>query len=121
KKPVGDTKPRMAEQTVTETAMGVLSVEEGSSAQPQQQTQTPTPPATPSRKPEPFRISVVIPGGKSLLPDNRIVVHELAINKEFRTEPHEYHEQQEHLLAPLFREMRSTMQSQNQEAHFFLL
>ncbi|KAL2170671.1 hypothetical protein VTG60DRAFT_4513 [Thermothelomyces hinnuleus] len=118
KKPVGDTKPRMAEQTVTETAMGVLGVEE-SSAQPQ--TQTPTPPATPSREPEPFRISVVIPSGKSLLPDNRIVVHELAINKEFRTEPHEYHEQQEHLLAPLFREMRSTMQSQNREAHFFLL
>ncbi|KAL2157239.1 hypothetical protein VTH06DRAFT_6279 [Thermothelomyces fergusii] len=119
KKPVGDTKPRTAEQAVTETAMGVLGVEEESSAQ--APTQTPTPPATPSRRAEPFRISVVIPSGKSLLPDNRIVVHELAINREFRTEPHEYHEQQEHLLAPLFREMRSTMQSQNQEAHFFLL
>ncbi|KAG7284694.1 hypothetical protein NEMBOFW57_009303 [Staphylotrichum longicolle] len=119
KKPVGDTKPRVADHTVTETAMGVLGVEE--SHEHPSQTQTPTPPATPSRRPEPFKVSIVVPSGKSLLPDNRIVVHELAINKEFRTEPHEYHEQQEHLLAPLFQEMRSTMQAHNQEAHFFLL
>jgi len=118
KKPVGDIKPRVADQTVTETAMGVLGVEESHE---HPQTQTPTPPATPSRKPEPFRVSVVIPNGKSLLPDNRIVVHELAINKEFLTEPHEYHEQQKHLLDPWFQEMRSTMQAHNQEAHFYLL
>ncbi|KAL2133626.1 hypothetical protein VTI74DRAFT_2028 [Chaetomium olivicolor] len=119
KKPVGDTKPRVADHTVTETAMGVLGVEE--SHDHPSQTQTLTPPATPSRKPEPFRVSVVVTSGKSLLPDNRIVVHELAIDKEFRTEPHEYHEQQEHLLAPLFERMRSTMQAHNQEGHFFLL
>jgi hypothetical protein len=119
KKPVGDMKPRVADHTVTETAMGVLGVED--SHEHPTQTQTPTPPATPSRQPEPFRVSIVVPSGKSLLPDNRIVVHELAINKEFRTEPHEYHEQQGHLLAPLFAEMRSTMQAHNQEAHFFLL
>ncbi|KAL2017418.1 hypothetical protein VTK56DRAFT_2220 [Thermocarpiscus australiensis] len=114
KKPVGDTKPRVADHT--ETAMGVLGVEES-----QEQAQTPTPPATPSRQRETFRVNIVIPSRKSLLPDNRIVVHELAINKEFRTEPHEYHEQQKHLLAPLFQEMRSTMQAHNQETHFFLL
>lgn len=119
KKPVGDTKPRVADHSVTETAMGVLGVEE--SQEQTAQGQTLTPPATPSRKPEPFRISIVIPTGRSLLPDNRIVVHELAINREFRTEPDEYHHQQEHLLAPLFQEMRATMQAQNQEAHFFLL
>ncbi|AEO68516.1 60eff8dd-8652-4fd8-9e2b-4f0e6e02c560 [Thermothielavioides terrestris] len=119
KKPVGDTRPRVADHSVTETAMGVLGVEEHHN-QPSQ-TQTPTPPATPSRKAEPFKISIVLPSGKSLLPENRIVVHELAINKEFRTEAHEYHEQQMHLFAPLFDEMRSTMQAHNQEAHFFLL
>jgi hypothetical protein len=119
KKPVGDMKPRVADHTVTETAMGVLGVEDNHEHP--TQTQTPTPPATPSRQLEPFRVSIVVPSGKSLLPDNRIVVHELAINKEFRTEPHEYHEQQGHLLAPLFAEMRSTMQAHNQEAHFFLL
>lgn len=119
KKPVGDTKPRVADHSITETAMGVLGVEE--SREQTAQGQTPTPPATPSRKRETFKINIVIPSGKSLLPDNRIVVHELAINKEFRTEPYEYHEQQEHLLAPLFQEMRETMQAQNQEGHFVLL
>lgn len=119
RKPVGDTKPRIADHAVTETAMGVLGVEE--SQEHPSQTQSLTPPPTPPRKSEPFKVSIVIPNGKSLLPDNRIVVHELAINKEFRTEPHEYHEQQEHLLAPLFQEMRATMQTHNQEAHFFLL
>ncbi|KAK0724375.1 T-complex protein 11-domain-containing protein [Lasiosphaeris hirsuta] len=118
KKPTGDTRPRFADDSTTETAMGVLSAEDGDG---DTQMQAPTPPATPPRKRETFRVNVVIPNAKSLLPDNRVVVHELAINKEFRTEPHEYHEQQEHLLAPIFQDMRATMQADHQEAHFFLL
>ncbi|KAL2258865.1 hypothetical protein VTK26DRAFT_7649 [Humicola hyalothermophila] len=120
KKPVGDTKPRVADHSITETAMGVLGVEENQEAQ-SSQGQIPTPPATPPRGREPFKVSIVVPGGKSLLPDNRIVVHELALNKEFRTEPHEYHEQQKHVFGPLFQGMRSTMQAHDQETHFFLL
>lgn len=120
KKPVGDTKPRGADHSVTETAMGVLGVEESHEpAAPQGQ--MPTPPATPSRQRETFKVSIVVPNAKSLLPDNRIVVHELALNKEFRTEPHEYHEQQKHIFEPLFQEMRATMQAHDQDAHFFLL
>ncbi|KAK4132178.1 hypothetical protein BT67DRAFT_444083 [Trichocladium antarcticum] len=119
KKPVGDMKPRVADQSITETAMGVLGVEECHEST--SQGQIPTPPATPSRNRETFKVSIVVPSGKSLLPDNRIVVHELALNKEFRTEPHEYHQQQEHLLAPLFQEMRVTMQTHDQNTHFFLL
>ncbi len=118
KKPLGDTKPRVADHSTTETAMGVLNTGGDSDVSP---TQAPTPPATPPRKRETFRVNVVIPNTKSLLPDNRVVVHELAINKEFRTEPQEYHEQQEHLLAPIFQSMRSTMRADNQEAHFSLL
>lgn len=119
KKPVGDTKPRVADQSVTETAMGVLGVEEGHRQG--DTTQTPTPPSTPAKQRETFRVNIVLPSSKSLLPDNRIVVHELAVNKEFRTEPHEYHKQQEHLLNPIFQQMRATMQSHNQETHFLLL
>jgi len=118
KKPVGDTKPRTAEHSTTETAMGVLSADddhENSS-----HAQAPTPPATP-QKSEPFRVNIVMPNTKSLLPDNRIIVHELAISKEFRIEPSLYHEQQEHILGPIFQDMRSTMQADQQEAHFFLL
>ncbi|KAK3988815.1 T-complex protein 11-domain-containing protein [Cladorrhinum sp. PSN332] len=119
KKPVGDIKPRLADQSVTETAMGVLGVEEAHDQA--DTTQTPTPPSTPARQRETFRVNVVLPSTKSLLPDNRIVVHELAINKEFRTEPHEYHKQQEHILDPIFQQMRATMQAHNQETHFLLL
>lgn len=117
KKPRGDLKPRVAEQSESETGMGVL----GDGSNQGQQTQTPTPPSTPARQGETFKISVVLPHTKSLLPENRVVVHELAINRDFRTEPSEYHEQQAHLLAPLFQEMRATMQADNQEVHFMLL
>ncbi|KAK4222803.1 T-complex protein 11-domain-containing protein [Podospora fimiseda] len=119
KKPVGDIKPRIADQSVTETAMGVLGVEEAQSQT--DATQTLTPPSTPAKQRETFRINVVLPTAKSLLPDNRIVVHELSINQEFRTNPHEYHTQQEHILNPIFQQMRATMQAHNQETHFLLL
>ena len=119
KKPTGDTKPRIAEDSTTETAMGVLSG--GGDISDASHMQAPTPPATPQSKRETFKINVVAPNTMSLLPDNRVVVHELAINKEFRTEPHEYHEQQRHRLTPLFEGMRGTMQQDQQEAHFFLL
>ncbi|KAK3321824.1 T-complex protein 11-domain-containing protein [Apodospora peruviana] len=118
KKPIGDTKPRGAEHSTTETAMGVLAAEENRH---KSQTQTPTPPTSPAQRRETFKVSIMIPNAKSLLPDNRVVVHELAIDREFRTEPHEYHEQQAHMLAPLFQQMRSTMQADDQDAHFFLL
>ncbi|KAK4208604.1 T-complex protein 11-domain-containing protein [Rhypophila decipiens] len=118
KKPTGDTKPRGAEHSATETAMGVLGTEDHDHAS---QTQTPTPPASPAQKRDTFKVSIALPNAKSLLPDNRVVVHELAINREFRTEPHEYHEQQVHLLAPLFQGMRATMQADDQDTHFTLL
>ncbi|KAK5662422.1 hypothetical protein OQA88_8333 [Cercophora sp. LCS_1] len=119
KKLLGDTKPRVAEHSTTETAMGVLSAVD--SHEDASHTQAPTPPSTPPRKRETFKVNVVLPNTKSLLPDNRVVVHELAINKEFRTEPHEYHQQQEEFLRPIFEQMRSTMHSDHQEAHFLLL
>ncbi|KAL2125683.1 hypothetical protein VTJ04DRAFT_2048 [Mycothermus thermophilus] len=114
-------KPRVANgnQSGTETAMGVLGVDGGASRAPV--IQTPTPPTSPSKNGEPIRVSIIVPPPNRLLPDNRVVVHELAINKEFRTEPHEYHRQQEHLLAPIFQEMRATMQTDDQDRHFFLL
>ncbi|KAK0609927.1 T-complex protein 11-domain-containing protein [Bombardia bombarda] len=119
KKPVGDTKPRVAEHSTTETAMGVLGSE--NNKEDALQMQTLTPPASPAQKRDTFKVNVVIPNAKSLLPDNRVVVHELALNREFRTEPHEYYEQQAHFLAPIFQEMRSTMQAANQDGHFFML
>ena len=118
KRLTGDTKPRIAEHT-TETAMGDINHGDQENAGPMQ---IPTPPATPARSTGPARTHVPsLLGIKGLLPDNRVVVHELAINKEFRIEPYEYREGQEHFLAPLFEEMRSTLQSGDDERHFLLL
>ncbi|KAJ9161001.1 IQ calmodulin-binding domain-containing protein domain-containing protein [Coniochaeta hoffmannii] len=121
KKLTGDMKPRIADNDVsTEAEMSDLSgVPDG---QPSAAvTQTLTPPPTPSRRGVAAPVSVHAGKFSGLLPDNRTVVHELAINKEFRIAADEYREQQEHLLQPLFREMRATMQTENQDAHFFLL
>ncbi|OIW23019.1 hypothetical protein CONLIGDRAFT_637943 [Coniochaeta ligniaria NRRL 30616] len=113
KKLTGDMKPRIADQSMsTEAEMSDTSAVA---------TQMPTPPATPSRGGQAAPVSVHAGKFSGLLPDNRTVVHELAINKEFRIAADEYREQQEHLLQPLFREMRATMQPENQDAHFYLL
>ncbi|KAH8885329.1 hypothetical protein GQ53DRAFT_365902 [Thozetella sp. PMI_491] len=117
KKPTGDTKPRIVEHSADTT------MEDASDGRATPtQLQAPTPPATPARNSEPVKIQFqTLPGMKGLLPDNRVVVHELAINKEFRIEPVEYREGQEHLLAPLFHNMRLTLQSGDHDEHFLLL
>ncbi|KAH8901921.1 hypothetical protein BR93DRAFT_948267 [Coniochaeta sp. PMI_546] len=121
KKLTGDMKPRIADHSMsTEAEMSDLGGAKDNNA-PAVTTQMPTPPATPSRGAQAAPVSVHAGKFSGLLPDNRTVVHELAINKEFRIAADEYREQQEHLLQPLFREMRATMQPENQDAHFFLL
>lgn len=100
KKKTGDAKPRLAESEPvdpSETAKSLVSTE----------TQTPTPPATPSNK-TPAR--PVIKGAlNGLLPDNRVVVHELAINSEYRISAEEYRAQQAELAQPLYLQMRANM------------
>ncbi|KAK3937484.1 peptidase family M1-domain-containing protein [Diplogelasinospora grovesii] len=118
KKPTGDVKPRVAENSVSDTLMGDL----GAEAQQEEaaQAEAPTHPGASDSELKPLKISV-IQNAKSLLPINRVIVHELAINGEYRTNPDEYRKEQEHLLAPLFQEMRATMEADNQEAHFLML
>ncbi|KAK2071317.1 hypothetical protein P8C59_005752 [Phyllachora maydis] len=115
KKPMGDTRPRVAEEAQSLTAAA------GEPSTSGQRPLQPTGAATHKADDASLPVGVHIGGIKGLLPDNRILVHELAINREFRIEPDEYRQQQEHLLAPIFAEMRSTMQADNQEGHFLLL
>ncbi|KHN94797.1 IQ calmodulin-binding motif domain protein [Metarhizium album ARSEF 1941] len=110
KKQTGDTKPRVAEGSagdVTATASSLVSSE----------SQTLTPPATPSGRVE-GRPVVVKTGLNGLLPDNRIVVHELAINKEYQIPSEEYVEQQAVLARPLYMQMRVAMAENDTEANF---
>lgn len=110
KKQTGDTKPRVADTTpgdASATASSLVSAE----------SQTLTPPATPASKSE-AKPTVIKTGLNGLLPDNRVVVHELAINKEYQIPAEEYVEQQAVLARPLYMQMRAAMDEGNTEANF---
>ena len=109
KKKTGDAKPRVAENEpgdASETAKSLVSTEQ----------QTPTPPATPSKT----QARPVVKGAlNGLLPDNRVVVHELAINSEYRISAEEYRTQQAQLTQPLYLQMRANMLDEDdQETKF---
>lgn len=121
-KPVGDTKPREADHTV-ETAMGDLGTAEveasaehveDSAASPVQS--TPAPPGLGDF----VQVEIRVPRHR-LLPDNRVLTHELAIDKSFRLSAEVYKEQRATFHAPLFQQMRDTMQGDAQQEHFMLL
>lgn len=109
-KQLGDPKPRVADDTTsyaTATASSLVSPD----------SHTLTPPATPLNRPESKPV-VIKSGLNGLLPDNRVVVHELALNKEYQIPASEYVEQQAAMSAPLFAQMRATLASGDEDAQF---
>lgn len=112
KKQTGDTKPRVAETTPEEdstTARSTVTVE-------QQQ------PAISSTAPSasPAEPAIAQGGLQSLLPDNRIVVHELAINKEYQVPAEEYKAEQAALTRPMYVHMRAALDHTDEETNFRL-
>lgn len=108
-KRTGDTKPRVAEtgsNEASETAESLVSPN----------TQTPTPPATPASKTESKRL--VKTGLNGLLPDNRVVVHELVINKEYQISAEEYRRQGSELSQPIYMQMRANLDHNDNNANF---
>lgn len=117
-KPVGDTKPREADHTV-ETAMGDLGTAEAA-AQTEDPAASPVPSSPASGLGEVVQVEIRVPRNR-LLPDNRVLTHELAIDKNFRLSAEVYKEQRAAFLAPLFQQMRDTMEGEGQQEHFILL
>lgn len=112
KKQTGDTKPRVAEGSIDNdeaTAAASNLVSAGS--------QPLTPPATPIGRAESKPVALET-GLNGLLPDNRIVVHELAINKEYQIPSQEYVAQQAERLKPLYVQMRAAMAGKDAELSF---
>ncbi|KAG5940490.1 hypothetical protein E4U53_007585 [Claviceps sorghi] len=132
----GDTKPRVAEGSAggqdaadagdagaTATAANLVSAVSQSLL---------TPPATPmagrgrrrrrrssnSSSSESRPVVLKTGGLNGLLPDNRIVVHELAINKEYQIPSHEYVEQQAVFARPLYMQMRAAVTEHDTESQF---
>ncbi|KAK7402613.1 hypothetical protein QQX98_011624 [Neonectria punicea] len=110
KKRTGDTKPRVAESTPSEASDTADNLASSDS-------QTLTPPATPASKGQ-SKLPLARTGLNGLLPDNRVVVHELAINKEYQIPAEEYHEQQAQLSQPLYERMRATMDDNDSQTNF---
>ncbi|KAG6000904.1 hypothetical protein E4U43_001462 [Claviceps pusilla] len=92
-----------------------------------------TPPATPmggrrsgsgsgsgsgSSRSESKPVVIKTGGLNGLLPDNRVVVHELAINKEYQIPSHEYVEQQAVFARPLYVQMRAAVAENDTESQF---
>ena len=86
KKPAGDSKPRATEsdQSTIHTIADLAASERSVT----RQLQTLTPPSTPPRKLDSRAADElrIFGNDESILPGNRVVVHELAINREFRIE-----------------------------------
>ncbi|KAF4999320.1 hypothetical protein FGRMN_2548 [Fusarium graminum] len=110
KKKTGDTKPRVAENVpaeASETAKSLVSTE----------SQTLTPPATPASKAQ-EKAPAPKTGLSGLLPNNRIVVHELAINKEYQISTDEYKKLQSEHSQPIYMQMRATMDGDDSAINF---
>lgn len=119
-------RPRIIEQSMTpQSAMADLGAADqpsNSAAEAPARTSSavyPSPPSTPARRPSEAKVSTK---GK-LLPDNRIVVHELAINKEYRVSAEDFLEAETEALRPYLDQMRATMHGDalSREIHFHQL
>ncbi|KAM3459419.1 hypothetical protein MY5147_002092 [Beauveria neobassiana] len=112
----GDTRPRVADNSAGDasaTANSLVSPE----------SQTLTPPSTPLSRGQGHSTSQQLSfapkaGLMGLIPDNRVVVHELAINKEYQIPTEDYVEQQAAMTRPVWAHMRATAQADDQEANF---
>ncbi|KAG5916368.1 hypothetical protein E4U61_003680 [Claviceps capensis] len=118
KKQTGDTKPRVAESSACGDGEGDEAAATATSLVSTDSQPLLTPPATPMGKGEGKKPLVFKTGLNGLLPDNRVVVHELAINKEYQIPSHEYVEQQAILSRPLYMQMRAAVTENDTEAQF---
>lgn len=121
-------KPRIADQVITaEAALANFGTNDlGTTVQPEPEssrtasvTTYPSPPSTPASKPNARKPTIK---GR-LLPDNRIVVHELAINKEYRVRADDFLEAETTAIRPLLDQMRAYMNTDDEasrQLHFRL-
>ncbi|CZS98724.1 related to IQ calmodulin-binding motif domain protein [Rhynchosporium agropyri] len=110
KKPVGDSRPRAAESLEVEQPMLVdLAASEKAV---DSQLQTLTPPATPQRKQKSQADELRIV--RSILPSNRVVTHEIAMNREYRMDEDALKERNT-IMQAVFERMRQAIVSGNSD------
>lgn len=110
KQPVGDSRPRAAESTTSEApVLADLSVSEKSVTT---QLQTLTPPSTPQRNQTQNTDAEKLRIANTMLPDNRIIAHEIAINREYRI-PEDFLEKREAIMEAVFYSMQRDLDQGN--------
>lgn len=112
----GDTRPRVADNSA-----GDASVTANSLVSPESHTLTP--PSTPLSRGQrqgtgQQQFSGPKTGLMGLLPDNRVVVHELAINKEYQIPTKDYVEQQAAMTRPFYAHLRATADANDTDVNF---
>lgn len=118
KKPTGDTKPRGADDSLSSGSSSKSQAEAENVVS--RQLQTLTPPPTPPSKTE-FKKTILQPTYPPILPDNRIIVHELAINREYRIEYQHFREQHKMRMDPMFQDLKSGPRSEEKEFHYLIV
>ncbi|KAK7998638.1 T-complex protein 11-like protein 1 [Apiospora marii] len=121
-KPTGDTKPR-----ATGDSLG----RDGSAADDHTAAEEEvlrslnrlTPPSTPQSKPQSKELKLEIPHMiyPPILPDNRVIVHELAMNREYRIEYEHFQEQHKLRMDPLFQDLKSGTRNEEKEFHYLVV
>ncbi|ETS77460.1 hypothetical protein PFICI_11334 [Pestalotiopsis fici W106-1] len=119
KKPTGDTRPRVADDSLgrDSSAKDQATAENEVSAQ----LQTLTPPSTPQSKPNAKQTLMATPMYPPILPDNRIIVHELAINREYRIEYQHFREQHKMRMDPMFQDLKLGPRSEEKEFRYLIV
>ncbi|KAI0182010.1 T-complex protein 11-domain-containing protein [Hypoxylon sp. FL1284] len=118
KKPAGDTKPRAAEHSLGSNS----SIENHATADHvvSSQLQTLTPPPTPLREKE-QRQNMIQLSYPPILPDNRVIVHELAINREYRIEYQHFQEQHKLRMDPVLQDLKASPRDEEKEFHYLIV
>lgn len=114
KKPTGDTRPRATEHVDASTT-AQRTVEQVPS-----QSQTLTPPSTPQGKKQ-TDWSILQSNYPPILPDNRVLVHELAINREYRIEFQQFQEQHKLRMDPFFQDLKLSDDDEERQFQYLVV
>ncbi|KAL7624298.1 hypothetical protein AAE478_005858 [Parahypoxylon ruwenzoriense] len=118
KKPAGDTKPRVAEHSPS--SGGAVADHATADHVVSSKLQTLTPPPSPLREKD-LREAMTQPSYPPILPDNRVIVHELAIDREYRIEYLHFQEQHKLRMDPLFEDLKLGPRNEEKEFHYLII
>lgn len=121
-KPTGDTKPRATGHSLSRDGSAV---EDQTAAEEEvlRSLNRLTPPSTPPSKRPNKEVKLEIPQMiyPPILPNNRVIVHELAMNREYRIEFQHFQEQHKLRMDPLFQDLKSGIRNEEKEFHYLVV